>query len=206
MSPTRFQNRQNQIAAAFKQRWSSSKHKRHLPPPSPCWTRLATVSCLNTAIVASRLPQSPGSHPSRLFQRRLPRLNTANPQRPTFTRVQQATHRWPVSTLPIPPPSTPRSKLTTLTRPLPSWIPSRLPLMELAYNATGVDSIDGYSPFFLDHLRECVLPMDSMTEPPPKQAPSDLPEWVSRMLEDQRIVYDASSKSLRLHALHAKRR
>ena len=77
---------------------------------------------------------------------------------------------------------------------------------ELAYNATGVDSIDGYSPFFLDNLRECVLPMDSMTEPPPKQAPSDLPEWVSRMLEDQRIVYDASSKSLRLHALHAKRR
>ena len=130
MSPTRFQNWHNQIAAAFKQRWSSSKHKRHLPPPSPCWTRLATVPCLNTAIVASRLPQSPGSHPSRRFQRRLPRLNTANPQRPTFTRVQQATHRWPVSTLPIPPPSTPRSKLTTLTRPLPSWIPSRLPLMD----------------------------------------------------------------------------
>jgi len=78
-----------------------------------------------------------------------------------------------------------------------NW-PARLPLMELAYNAAGVDSIDGYSPFFLDHLRECVLPMDSMTEAPPKQTTTDLPVWVSRMLEDQRIVYDAASKSLRL--------
>lgn len=83
-----------------------------------------------------------------------------------------------------------------------NW-PSRLPLMELAYNAA-VNATTGYSPFFIDHLRHCVLPMDAMIGDPPP--PDDLPTWVSRTLEDARVVYDAQLRALRLNSLNAKKR
>ena len=82
--------------------------------------------------------------------------------------------------------------------------PSRLPLLELAYNAAHCDSI-GYSPFFVDCLRQCILPMDSMVAEP-SSADADLPEWVAKVLETQRVVYDASTRTLRQHALSAKKR
>ena len=63
----------------------------------------------------------------------------------------------------------------------------------------------GYSPFFLDHLRECVLPMDCMTADKADDPPF-LPEWVSKQLDSQRIAYDASTRCLRLHALNAQKR
>ena len=82
--------------------------------------------------------------------------------------------------------------------------PSRLPLLELAYNAAHCDSI-GYSPFFVDCLRQCILPMDSMTSEPSAND-VELPEWVAKVLESQRVVYDATTRTLRQHALSAKKR
>ena len=82
--------------------------------------------------------------------------------------------------------------------------PSRHSLLELAYNATVNDTL-GYSPFFIDHLRECVLPMDAMISDPAKD-PEELPAWVARQLQNHRIVYDAATRSLRLHAITAQKR
>ena len=85
-----------------------------------------------------------------------------------------------------------------------NW-PSRLPLMELAFNTT-VNASTGYSPFFLDHLRQGVLPLDAMLAPAPNADDKTLPDWVKRQLETCRVVYDAQLGALRLHAVQAKKR
>ena len=85
-----------------------------------------------------------------------------------------------------------------------NW-PSRLSLLELAYN-TAVNDTTGYSPFFIDHLRHATLPLDVMLKGTSRAGAGDLPEWVRLHLESSGVVYDAVVHSLRLNALHAKRR
>ncbi|MDC0525706.1 hypothetical protein OAO87_01810 [bacterium] len=85
-----------------------------------------------------------------------------------------------------------------------NW-PSRLPLMELAFNTT-VNASTGYSPFFLDHLRHAALPFDAMVTPPDDNKDKSLPDWVKRQLETCRVVYDAQLGALRLNAVQAKKR
>lgn len=93
-----------------------------------------------------------------------------------------------------------------------NW-PSRLSLLELAFN-TAVNDSTGYSPFFLDQVRHAVLPMDAMTSRTDysKESNDDLPasqrfpEWVRQTLETAQVIYDAATRSLRLNALSAKKR
>ena len=85
-----------------------------------------------------------------------------------------------------------------------NW-PSRLGLLELAFNTAINDSI-GYSPFFVDHLRHALLPLDAMTGASRKLTDVEMPDWVRRQLQTCGVVYEAASKSLRLHALNSKKR
>ena len=85
-----------------------------------------------------------------------------------------------------------------------NW-PARLPLLELAYNAT-VNASTGYSPFFLDHLRHATLPMDAMTRSVSKPDDETMDGWVKDRCDDLSVVYDAATTSLRVNALHAKKR
>tara|TARA_B110000046_G_scaffold47237_1_gene52291 strand:+ start:9491 stop:17443 length:7953 start_codon:yes stop_codon:yes gene_type:complete len=78
-----------------------------------------------------------------------------------------------------------------------------LPLMELAYNLT-VNQSTGYSPFFLQHLREGRMPTDLNRAAYP-ELPKEIAEWVQDRLDDLNVVYEAASHSLRLKALHAKK-
>ena len=80
---------------------------------------------------------------------------------------------------------------------------SYLPTLELAYNAA-VNSSTGYSPFFVVHGRQCVLPTDVILGPPRAQS-RDLPKFVKDRLEQLSVTYDAVSQKLRLNALHAQR-
>jgi hypothetical protein len=81
----------------------------------------------------------------------------------------------------------------------------RLPLLELAYNAT-VHSTTNYSPFFLDHMREAVLPTDCMSRTAKELYDGDIAEWVKEHLATWSVVYDATTTSLRVHSLAAKKR
>lgn len=81
----------------------------------------------------------------------------------------------------------------------------RLPLLELAYNAT-VHSSSNYSPFFLDHMREAVLPTDCMSRTAEELHSGDLADWVKQHLSTWSVVYDAATTSLRAHSLAAKKR
>ena len=47
--------------------------------------------------------------------------------------------------------------------------------------------------------------MDAMISDPAKD-PEELPAWVARQLQNHRIVYDAATRSLRLHAITAQKR
>ena len=82
--------------------------------------------------------------------------------------------------------------------------PSRLPLLELAYNTT-VNESTGYSPFYIDHIRHAVLPYDVMTSGPEEGA-KGVEDWVQDQLNSWGVVYDAVTTSLRTRALHAKKR
>ena len=84
-----------------------------------------------------------------------------------------------------------------------NW-PSRLALLELAYNST-IHAVTKMSPFFVDCMREAVLPWDAMISEPGAEEAS-LPEWVQAKLADMRIVYDAQLRALRTQSLHAKQR
>ena len=79
-----------------------------------------------------------------------------------------------------------------------------LPLMELAYNIT-VNNSTGYSPFFIRHLRHARAPAD-LQRTRLADLPKDLAAWVQGRLDDLNVVYDASSESLRVNALTAKRK
>ena len=84
-----------------------------------------------------------------------------------------------------------------------NW-PSRLAMMELAYNAAVNESL-GYSPFFVNKGRQCVLPYDVLARLP-KTSDVDMPEWVQQTLREYNVCHEAASASLRLNALHAKRK
>jgi len=79
-----------------------------------------------------------------------------------------------------------------------------LPIMMLAYNAT-VNPSTGYSPFFLQHLRQARLPSDYQRSSMP-ELPKELPTWVQARLDEMNVSYDAATLSLRHNALSAKRR
>ena len=81
----------------------------------------------------------------------------------------------------------------------------RLPLLELAYNAT-VHSTTNYSPFFIEHMREAVLPTDCMSRTAEELYNGDLAEWVKQHLATWSVVYDATTTALRVHSLAAKKR
>ena len=81
----------------------------------------------------------------------------------------------------------------------------RLPLLELAYNAT-VHSTTNYSPFFLDHMREAVLPTDCMSRTAEELHSGDLADWVKQHLASWSVVYDATTTALRVRSLAAKKR
>ena len=85
-----------------------------------------------------------------------------------------------------------------------NW-PSRLGLLELAFN-TAINDSTGYSPFFIDHLRHALLPLDAMTGATRKAPEAEMPDWVRRQLQNCGVVYEAASRSLRLHALNSKKR
>ncbi len=82
--------------------------------------------------------------------------------------------------------------------------PSRLPLLELAYNAT-VHAVTGYSPFFVTHARHAALPWELFTSDPSTATDPSLPDWVQGILIDHHVVYDAQLRTLRTQALHAKK-
>ena len=79
-----------------------------------------------------------------------------------------------------------------------------LPMMQLAYNAT-INASTGYSPFFLQHLRQPRLPSD-YRRAELLELPQDIPEWAQARLDDLNVSYDAAARSLRINALSAKRR
>ena len=81
----------------------------------------------------------------------------------------------------------------------------RLPLLELAYNAT-VHSTTKYSPFFLDHMREAVLPTDCMSRTAEELHSGELADWVKQHLASWSVVYDATTTALRVRSLAAKKR
>lgn len=85
-----------------------------------------------------------------------------------------------------------------------NW-PERLSMLEFAYNCT-VNATTRYSPFFLNNVRQPVLPWDAMTGDLTAREVEDLPQWVKQQLETCQVAYDAASKSLRLNALHSQRK
>ena len=85
-----------------------------------------------------------------------------------------------------------------------NW-PERLSMLEFAYNCT-VNATTRYSPFFLNNIRQPVLPWDAMTGDLTSREVEDLPQWVKQQLETCQVTYDAASKSLRLNALHSQRK
>ena len=92
-----------------------------------------------------------------------------------------------------------KDKLTTD----PRWYKT-IPILELVYNAT-VNATTGYSPFFLNNIREPVLPLDMLTSQPSRGEKADeLPTFVREHLEQARIVWDAANRSLYMYGLSAK--
>jgi len=85
-----------------------------------------------------------------------------------------------------------------------NW-PARLPLLELAYNNT-VHATTGFSPFFIDHGRHAVLPVDAMSQPALELRQGKVKDWVQDQLNAWSVVYDATSTALRLNSLAAKKR
>ena len=78
-----------------------------------------------------------------------------------------------------------------------------LPFLEICFNAA-VSAALGYSPFFIVHLREAVLPSDVLREPPSTNEP--LVDWVAAHLERRQIAYDAVNQTLLKNSLHAKKK
>ena len=80
-----------------------------------------------------------------------------------------------------------------------------LPLLQLAFN-TAVSSSTGYSPFFVTHLREAVLPVDLLTLTRSKaNTKRKLPAWVAAHLEALQVSYDIVARKLKINALNRKR-
>ena len=82
-----------------------------------------------------------------------------------------------------------------------------LPLLELAFNAA-VNATTGIAPFFVENMRDAVLPVEVMNKTYTKAQVAEeqkLPDWVQDRLEQMRITYDAAAKALYLNSLHAQR-
>ena len=66
-------------------------------------------------------------------------------------------------------------------------------MLEFAYNCT-VNATTRYSPFFLNNVRQPVLPWDALTGDLTAREVEDLPQWVKQQLETCQVAYDAASK------------
>ena len=82
--------------------------------------------------------------------------------------------------------------------------PVYLPLLQLAFN-TAVGATTGYSPFFINHLRHAVLPVDYATTTRDVRAVATLPDWVATRLDALQVTYDVVAQKLKSRALSAKR-
>ena len=90
-----------------------------------------------------------------------------------------------------------------------------LPALEAAFNSA-VNATTGFSPFYVNNLRESVQPSDTLldhgyTDPwvensahDPK--PKDLPEWLRQILARRQVCYDTVNKVLHVNALNQKKR
>ena len=77
-----------------------------------------------------------------------------------------------------------------------------LPFMVLSFN-NAINSTTGYAPFFIANLRDCRLPMDSLSSPVSlTQTERKLPDWFAEHLAIRGIVYNAVSHKLELSQLH----
>ena len=79
-----------------------------------------------------------------------------------------------------------------------------LPLLQLAFNSA-VASATGYSPFFLNHLRHPVLPIDNISTTRSHLKVEDMPDWVSQSLDQLQVSFDAVNQRLKVRALKAKK-
>ena len=79
-----------------------------------------------------------------------------------------------------------------------------LPFMVLSFNAA-INTATGYSPFFVANLRDCRLPMDSLSSSIVTKTERKLPDWFREMLAARGVVYDMVNRKLNLNALHAVR-
>ena len=101
--------------------------------------------------------------------------------------------------------STLKHLLLTLkaTGTVANW-PRFLPLLQLSFN-TAIAHATGYSPFFLNHLRQPRLPVDNISIVRDHIAISDMPTWVARSLAELQVAFDAASQRLVTQQLNAKR-
>ena len=79
-----------------------------------------------------------------------------------------------------------------------------LPLLQLAFN-TAIAQATGYSPFFINHLREARLPADVTSSIKGKSDSRPLPAWVSDHLTQRGVAFDLVGRRLKVNALSAKR-
>ena len=78
-----------------------------------------------------------------------------------------------------------------------------IPWLELAFNAT-VNTITGYSPFYVQQVRQPVLPADGAHLETPAEGTVD--DWVRDVCEEANAVRDAVARKLRKSGLHAKQK
>ena len=71
--------------------------------------------------------------------------------------------------------------------------PEYLPKITLAHNMA-VHASTGYTPYHLFHGRECVCPLDLLTEVPVENAPSDVHDYALNTAEQLRYAFDYVQK------------